>query len=335
MTIDLFPAFILDDDLTPDAFGPEIDDAVNEVVDACAGWGANSKKVIEIMGSMDATQRYQMQRRYLELHSDAKQKTLDKLMKKEFSGDFGQALRFLSLSPVEAECAMIKAAAKGVGAQVNVIYSIICGRTNRELELLKKKYFEIYTKDLGKLMASELHGDMERLIFNCLQAAEQEYDPQFHTADKAMEDAAEIHDKGQGRWGTDEKGIFKLLCASPPQYLEMVNQTYADKYGYTLMKAMEKELGGNVRSSCLHMIGMKLKPYETVAKLIKSACAGIGTDELLLTTCVIRYQHILAQVMAAHVELFNKTVQDRVREETGGNYKSLLLMVLNTAFPEY
>jgi annexin A13 len=109
---------------------------------------------------------------------------------------------------------------------------------------------------------------------------------------------------------------------------------YADKYGYTLFKAMEKELSGNVRDGTLHMLGMKLKPYETVAKLIKTACAGIGTDELLLTCSIIRYQHVMKDVMTAHIELFGKTLHDRVREETGGNYKTVLLDVLNAVWPE-
>lgn len=82
------------------------------------------------------------------------------------------------------------------------------------------------------------------------------------------------------------------------------------------------------------MLGMKLRPYETIAKLIKSACAGIGTDELLLTTCIIRYQHVMHQVQTAHIELFGKTIHERVRHEAGGDYKKLLLAVLNTVWPE-
>ena len=111
-----------------------------------------------------------------------------------------------------------------------------------------------------------------------MQAGEEVYDPQFHTQDKAMEDAEAIYKAGQGRWGTDEKGIFKTLCASPPEHIENINKVYADKYGYTLLKALEKELSGNVKHASLHMLGMKLKPAETIAQLIKAACAGIGTD---------------------------------------------------------
>lgn len=260
---------------------------------------------------------------------------LDELMKKEFSGDFGLTLKFLSLPMNKAEAAMIRKATKGIGASVNIVWSITVGRTNAEMELLKKTYFQKYDKDLGKLLASELRGDMERLVFNCLQAAEEEYDPKYHTLEKAKEDAEIIFKKGQGKFfGTDERAIFKVLCAAPPQHIENISKAYADKYGYTLMKAMEKELGGEVEKACLHMLGMKLKPYETMAKLIKDACAGFGTDELLLACTIVRCQAILGQVQAAHIEMYGKTIHERVRSEVGGKFRTLLLQILNATWPE-
>lgn len=167
-----------------------------------------------------------------------------------------------------------------------------------------------------------------------MQAGEEEFDPQFHTAQQAREDAETIYKKGQGRWGTEERGIFKIICSSPPQHLENINKIYAEKYGYTLMKAMEKELGGNAKDAAVFLVGMKLKPFETVAELIKSACAGIGTDELLLTCCCIRYQLVMAQIMGAHIELYGKSIHERVRHECGGHYKEVLLAALNAVWPE-
>jgi hypothetical protein len=96
--------------------------------------------------------------RYKELQG----KDLEELMKKEFSGDFGLAMRFLALPLNEAECLMIKKATDGIGASVNIVWSTLCGRTNDEIELIKKTYYRKYDKDLGKLLAKELHGDMER-----------------------------------------------------------------------------------------------------------------------------------------------------------------------------
>ena len=340
MTIDLYPEFVTANDLSPDAFGADVDEVCEELESATKGLGANKQRVIQALATQDATQRAKISRRYMELYgADHKRfQSMGDLMRKEFSGDLGAALEFLALPPHEAECAMIRKATKGIGANVNIVWSIVCGRTNAEMELLKKTYFRLYHKDLGKLLASELHGNMERLCFTCLQAAEETYDPQYHTLDKARDDADAIHAKGQGRMGTDERGIFKILVAAPPEHLQNINQFYAEKYGYTLFKALEKELGGlgerQLRQATLYELGMKLRPYQTMSDLIDQACRGFGTDELLLTCCLIRFQPHLVPVMTRHIEDHGRSLHERVREEVGGHYRAVLLHVLNTVWPE-
>jgi Annexin len=195
------------------------------VIFASSFWGfsfrqANKQKVIDALATQDATTRTYMAIRYKELF----QKDLQETMSKEFSGDLGRALEFLALRPDRAECLMLKRATSGVGASANVVWSIMCGRTNDEIDRLKKTYFEMYSKDLGKLLAKELHGDMERLVFTAMQGGEEPYDPQFHTAEKAAEDAETIHKKGQGKmFGVEERGIFKIICASPKEHLEHIS----------------------------------------------------------------------------------------------------------------
>jgi Annexin len=163
MTIGLYPEIILRQDLSPDqGFGSQIDDDCKTIHDATKGFGANKQKVIDTLATKDATDRWKLILRYKELYPQDKGGNLAELMKSEFSGDFGSALAMLAMPLDEAECYMVKKAAKGVGCNVHVIYSVLCGRVMEELQLVKKKYFDLYSKDLIQLMASELHGDMER-----------------------------------------------------------------------------------------------------------------------------------------------------------------------------
>ena len=60
------------------------------------------------------------------------------------------------------------------------------------------------------------------------------------------------------KWGTDEKGLFKFFCAAPSEHLKKLNLIYADKYGYTLLKVMEKELGTSLPRG---LRGHPLRPY--------------------------------------------------------------------------
>jgi hypothetical protein len=59
------------------------------------------------------------------------------------SRDFGTALQFLAVDPVHAECLMIEEACQGIGTYEMLLFSIICGRSNREIELLKVRFAPI------------------------------------------------------------------------------------------------------------------------------------------------------------------------------------------------
>ena len=250
------------------------------------------------------------------------------------NNSFGQALQYLALGPVEAECRMLKKAVDGLGTNEVMLYSILCGRSNDDMQLLKKTYYKLYTDDLASKMSGEVGGDMKQILLSSVQAAEEEFDPGYHTEDKAKEDAEEIYKAGQGRWGTNEAKMAKIVVLSPPKYLKILNSVYADMYGYTLMKAFEEEMGGLAGDAAMFTLGMKLKPYETIAKLIKKACEGFGTNEFLLTCSLIRYQKLLDPVAVAHEQLYQKSIHKRVRDEVGGNYEKLLLAVLNKVAPE-
>lgn len=329
-TISLYPGELYEEDLTPDC-GVEIDEKCNEIYEACKGWGTSEKRLIEAIATTTGEQRKLIALRYEELF----EKELRKVMKSECGNShFGEALQYLALGPVETECRMLKKAVDGLGSNKIMMYSILCGRSNEDMELLKKTYYKEYTDDLVSRMSSEVGGDMKKILLSAVQAAEEEFDPDYHTEDKAREDAEILYKAGQGRWGTDEAGMAKIVVLSPPKYLKIVNSVYADMYGYTLFKAFEEEMSSTAAEAALFTLGMKLKPFDTIAKLIKKACAGFGTDELLLTCCLIRYQDLLGHAEVAHEELFEKSIHKRVKDETRGNYEKLLLTLLNHAVPE-
>lgn len=247
------------------------------------------------------------------------------------SGDFGLALQYMAVPLNVAEAMMLRRAMAGLGTKERIIWPIVCGRSNEEITKLRETYFSLYDRDLGVDLSGELGGDFERLIFHCLQGSEMELDEDYHTDEQAEEDCQAFYEAGQGRWGTDEKSLFKIIANSPPEYLEKVNELYVEKYECTLLNALKRELGGDVEKGAMQAVGVKLKFDETIAELIKSTCKGFGTDELGLTCCVVRYLSVMPSVNEKHAELFEKTVQDRIQSETGGDYRKLLSSAVNFA----
>lgn len=260
-------------------------------------------------------------------------KDLRKVMLSECgNGKLGVALQLLALPPDEAEAVMLHRAMRGSGTRERFLWPVLCGRDNQEMVQLKEQYFKFYDKDLAVHLAGELRGDFERLMFHSLQASEEPFDDDYHTDEKAEHDAEMFRAAGEEKFfGTDEKSLFEIIAKSPPVYLEKINKIYVERNERTLISALESELGGDVEKGSMHAVGMKIKPAETVAKLIKSSCAGFGTDEIGLACDIIRYQPLLKDANEAHQELYSKSIQDRIKDEVGGDYESLLCAIVDFA----
>lgn len=324
MTLELYPSMVHEGSVSRDVAGSDIDDICQTIHEACQGFGTNEKALFKALGSISQENRYKVPVRYEQMF----EKKLYDVVKSECgSKPFGKTLQYLSVNPVEAECEMIHAACKGAGTDEFLLVTIIAGRSNKEIDILKKAYFDRFSKDLGSLIASEAGGHFEQLLMSALQGVEEEYDESVHDASRIKEDIKKLHDMGLGKIGCDEAAVFKFLVMSPAEYLKKVNIEYAEETGFTLSKALEHELKGDTEAAASFLIGIKTKPYEEVAKVINKACSGVGTNEALLQATLIRYQGILDEVKVAHVDMFGKTIGDRIESETRGGYESLLKMI--------
>jgi len=304
----------------------KIDALCDRIYKACKGWGTDEEALTEILGNLSASDRSLVAKRYPQLHK----KELVKLIKSETSGDYGRLLQFLCLPMEQAEAQMIHNATKGMGTTENHLYPILCGRSNEEMQLLKRTYYDMFDKDLAVLIDSELSGDLKKFIMVNLQTMRQDYDPAVHTEDKVNADVKEFYDAGQGKLGTDEKTFFKVLCSLPPEHLAEVDIAYARRYGYSMEKAIKKELGGKAEDAAVFAHGMVIKPYEAIAKAFEKTMKGFGTDEKGLSHCMVRYQHILPKVMKAYEQLYGKTLRDRIHGETSGKFRDLLLSMIRS-----
>ena len=64
MSLALYPDYLKKGDLSPDAFGSEVDQICQRIHDACKGFGTDEKKLLQAMGGMTLVQRCQVPIRY-------------------------------------------------------------------------------------------------------------------------------------------------------------------------------------------------------------------------------------------------------------------------------
>ena len=88
------------------------------------------------MGSQTAETRCKVPIRYEQLFGEKLQDVIEKELRE--GKPLGQALVFLSVDPLSAECMMIKKAIAGVGTKEFFLLTLLAGRSNKEMDLLKK-----------------------------------------------------------------------------------------------------------------------------------------------------------------------------------------------------
>nr|CCA20476.1 Annexin (Annexin) Family putative [Albugo laibachii Nc14] len=313
-------------------FSHEVEKAVHDIHAACRGLGTDEQLLTKALGSKSPETRNLIAIRYHQLHN----KKLKSLVKGEASGSYGKLLRMIATPLQETEARLLLDATKGSGTNETLCIQILAGRTNEEMQILRNTFFNETGKDISVVMNSEIAGDFRKIVMAILQAPQRSYDPQIHHLQRAEMDAQELYKAGQGRLGTNEEKFIRVLVESPPQHLKLIDDVYYQKYHNSIAKAVEKEFSGYAKTCLLCIVQLTLDPFPTIAKMFEGAMKGFGTDELVLSTAIVRYQKYLPYVKAAYQQIYGKELHHRIEGETSGDYENLLLTILDAPQdPEY
>ncbi|DAZ94309.1 TPA: hypothetical protein N0F65_012078 [Lagenidium giganteum] len=306
-------------------YSSAIDSACEEIKKACDGIGTDEKALIKVIGSRSPDERTKIALRYKDMFN----KDLIDVVRSETSGDFGFLLRLITMPLPQTESYILYKATDGIGTTEQLIYPVMMGRSNEEMSILKKAYFEKYNKDLAVVLNSELSGDFRKVILAALNEPLVEYKSSFHTTAKAEEDAEKLYKVGEGKWGTDEEPFIKILLSSPPQYLELLNKTYNEKYGHGIVKAVEKEFSGYAEKALKFFVRLTLEPWVLLAEHFENTMAGLGTDERSLSAFLVRYHSYLPKVKPVFESTYKISLRERVHGDTNGDYRDLLMNVID------
>lgn len=308
-------------------YSPAIDAACEEIDKACEGFlSSDYSALVKILGPLSPNDRALVGYRYKELHDG---KTLRELIKSETSGDFGYLLQLAVFSLPQAEAYILFHAMKGLGTSEQLMYPIIFGRTNEELNVLKKTFFEMYNQDLSVMVSSELGGDFKAAVMLALQEPLIEYKASFHTKAKAEEDAELLYKAGEGKWGTDEGTFLRVLLSSPPKHLLAIDAAYAEKHEHGIVKAIKNEFSGTANTALVFYARLTLEPWVALAELFEASMKGLGTDESALSADCIRYHPYLNKIKAAYETQFKLSLRERIHGEATGKYQELLLHIVD------
>ncbi|KAG3151855.1 hypothetical protein PC128_g22910, partial [Phytophthora cactorum] len=305
-------------------FSADIDAAAQEIQRVCTGTASDEAALASLLLSKTVEQRYLIWWRYRILYKQS----LTVWVKS--TSDYGVLLQMLA-SPLEhVEAEILRKATKGLGTTEEWIYPVVMARSNSEIALLKKTFQEKYGEDLVKVLSGELSGDLKKVILTAMRGEVADFNASIHTSAKAAADADALYKAGEGKWGTDEETFIRIIISSPAVHLRNIDAAYSKKYKKTsINKAIKGEFKGDTQTALRFHVRMVFEPFELLAELFESTMKGLGTDEYGLSAAVVRYHAMLPQIKTAYKKLYGKELSKRIRGDTSGEYRDLLLAIVD------
>jgi annexin A7/11 len=137
-----------------------------------------------------------------------------------------------------------------------------------------------------------------------------------------------------GTVSTDEVKVCSILLNRSPAYLNQLQAQFLQAHGKTLTKMIKKNFSGHMESALLYAVEGGKKDINgawRAAKWLEKSMKGMGTKDEQLIYRILRaswdYEYLTC-VKEAYRAKYKKTLRDRVKGETSGKYRDMLLTII-------
>lgn len=293
---------------------------VQKLREAMKGAGTNEAVITEILAHRTIAQR----QRIKEAYKQSVGKELADDLSSELSGNFRSVvLGLLMLAPVY-DAYELRNAIKGAGTEEACLIDILASRSNEEITTINAFYKKEYGKTLEEDVCGDTSGMFQRVLVSLLTAGRDESNNVDET--QAVQDAKEIFEAGEARWGTDEVKFLTVLCVRNRNHLLKVFDEYQKVSGRDIEESIKREMSGSLEDVFLAIVKcIRSKPAFFAERLYKSM-KGLGTtDSVLIRIMVSRAEIDMLDIKAEFQKMYSKTLYSFIKGDTSGDYRKILL----------
>jgi Ca2+-binding EF-hand superfamily protein len=299
------------------AMAPE-DCKAKLLYDAIKGLGTDEDQLVRIICQMDIPERKKVKDAFKRMFNE----DLVQWVKGDTRGNFQDALVLLLTAEItpfdlDADCEAIYKAMDGWGTDEKALVQLICGKTKRQMELLRDKFDELYgssRKPLFEFVKSETSGHFQAVMLGSIRSQN--------------EQLAECVYRTMKGWGTSERGLITMLVHLPDFKKEALKKMYKKEYKKDLIKHIKSETSGDLKEALCALV----EPAPAVwAKVMLRAMKGLGTDEKALINCMCISKDDMGEVrreFKVQTEQKSSLVQ-WLKGDTSGDFKKALAGMAN------
>uniref|UniRef100_A0A803VZ48 Annexin n=1 Tax=Ficedula albicollis TaxID=59894 RepID=A0A803VZ48_FICAL len=284
------------------------------------GFGSDKEAILDLITSRSNKQRVEICQAYKSLYG----KDLIADLKYELTGKFERLIVSLMRPPAYGDAKEIKDAISGVGTDEKCLIEILASRTNQEIHDLVAAYKDAYERDLEADIVGDTSGHFKKMLVVLLQGAREEDD--VVSEDLVQQDAKDLLEAGELKWGTDEAQFIYILGRRSRQHLRLVFDEYLKIAGKPIERSIRGELSGDFEKLMLAVVKCIRSKAEYFAERLYKAMKGLGTrDNTLIRIMVSRSEIDMLDIREVFRTKYEKSLYNMIKEDTSGEYKKALL----------
>nr|XP_033783027.1 annexin A6 isoform X2 [Geotrypetes seraphini] len=287
---------------------------------AMKGFGSNKEAILDLITSRSNRQRQQISQSFISIYG----KDLIDNLKSELTGKFERLIVGLMRPLAYFDAKEIKDAIQGAGTDEKSLIEILASRTNQEIHALIAAYKDAYGKELEGEVTGDTSGHFKKMLVVLLQGTREEDD--VVSEDLVEQDAKDLYEAGEQKWGTDEAQFIYILGSRSKQHLKLVFDEYKKISGKQIEESIKGELSGDFEKLMLAVVKCIRSTTEYFATRLYKSMKGMGTaDNTLIRIMVSRSEIDMMDIREAFRTKYEKSLYSMIKNDTSGDYKHALL----------
>jgi len=290
---------------------------------AMKGMGTDEEAIINILAHRTSYQRQIIKETYKEVHD----RNLIDDLKSDLTGHFeGVMIALMTPMPLYMAQTLHKAIK---GKDKNTLIEILCTRDKISIANIKKSYMEEYKTELSEDLNKLSNVRFRQFLISMITEERSEVTDDMETAKLLQQQLFDAARDNSGVTVEDEmmgiltKNSYPMLRLAFWEYFNVHDEEYQN----VIDTKFPEELKGVMKTVYVSI----MSPPIFFAKELNSAISGAGTDDPKLIRLVVSRAEIdMENIKEEYEKLYNKTLELAIKGDTSGDYKQVLLALIES-----
>jgi annexin A7/11 len=260
-------------------------------------------------------------------------RSLEKDVKSEVSGNLERILLTFIHGPLLQDVNAVRNAVKGLGTNEQLLNDVLVGRSNADLNAIKRAYSDTFHRSLDQDVSDDLSG-RTRQIFTMILAANRPEETAPIDPQAINHDVDELHNALLRPADSDIIVIARILTGRSDAQLRAIDQTYNQLHKPSLYKHIVDGVTGHPKDIFVAMLRRATDPVTYDMEKIRDCLTGYGIkpNDTLLSERISRLHwnkpHMHA-VKEAYKKKCGKDLVKSLAEATSGDYMRALIAAMD------